>query len=185
MSSALRACLILSSAVLASPAVAQNLKGDIHAGLDSISSEGESQEGVTSGLTLSYDLPQPRTVIGVQLDLDATDNRSCESDLIVAGDRACIAGKRDSAINLRLGRKLGGIATIVGTIGYANGRFEASYAGAGITASTHETLDGVRLGIGIRVDVGRKLYARADYRYTNYEQGVSRNQGLVGIGLTF
>jgi opacity protein-like surface antigen len=64
-------------------------------------------------------------------------------------------------------------------------RFEATYAGAGITISAHETLDGLRLEIGVRVNVGRKLYAKAEYRYTNYEQGVSRDQGFAGIGLKF
>jgi outer membrane immunogenic protein len=185
MPSTMRACLILSSLMLASPAVAQGFKGDVHVGLDSISSDGESQEGVTYGLTLSYDLQRSRTVIGVQVDLDATDNQSCESDVIVAGDRVCIAGKRDNAVSLRLGGKLGNSTMIIGTIGYANGRFEASYAGAGINTSAHKTLDGVRVGIGLQVDVARKLYARADYRYTNYEQGVSRNQGIVGLGLKF
>ena len=185
MSSTMRVWLILLSTMLASPAVAQGFKGDVHVGLDSISSDGESQEGVTYGLSLSYDLQQPRTVLGVQVDLDATDNQSCESDVIVTSDRVCIAGKRDNAISLRLGGKLGNDAMIVGTIGYANGRFEASYAGAGINTSTHETLDGVRVGIGLQVDVRRMLYAQAAYRYTNYEQGVSRNQAIVGLGLKF
>ena len=185
MRNAVLTCLALMPALSAAPAAAQEFKGDVHVGLDSIHSDGESQQGVTYGLTASYDVAKGRTLAGLQLDLDATDNRDCETDVLVAGDRACIEGQRDSAISLRLGSKLDETTTILGTVGYANARFEARYDGAGVDSSLHETLDGIRLGASLATDIGRKLYAKAEYRYTNYEQGVSRHQGLVGIGLRF
>ena len=171
-------------AMIATPAAAQ-LRGDVHAGLDSLSSDGESQEGVTYGLTVSYDLPGRDMILGVQLDLDATDNRDCKADVFVTGDRACIEGQRDTAITGRLGYRAGDRVMLIGTAGYANARFRASYEGAGIRTDEHETLDGVRLGVAAVADIGRRLYAKAEYRYTNYEQDVSRHQGLAGIGLRF
>jgi outer membrane immunogenic protein len=185
MRNAVLTCLTLSSALAISPAAAQGLRADIHAGLDSLHSDGESQRGASYGLTLSYDLASERLVAGFQLDLDATDNRDCENDVLVAGDRACIEGKRDNAVGVRLGSRLGGSTMIVGMLGYANSRFEAHYRGAGVNTSEHETLNGIRIGASLVTDIGRKLYAKADYRYTNYEQGVSRHQGLLGVGLRF
>ena len=176
-------CLVL---LLGSgPVAAQGFRGDVHAGLDSLHADGDSQQGVTYGLSLSYDLARSGTLLGVQTDLDATDNRSCESGVLVAGDRACIAGKRDTALSLRLGRAIGGTATVLATVGYANARLEARYEGAGIRTTDHETLNGIRLGVQLAADIGRRLYAKIEYRYTNYEQGVSRNQGLAGLGLRF
>ncbi|WP_374942289.1 outer membrane protein [Sphingomonas sp.] len=148
-------------------------------------SDGDSRQGVTYGLTLAYDITRKAMLLGLQVDLDASANRACETGLILAGDRACVAAKRDSAISLRLGRALTGSTVAYGTLGYANARVEARYRGGGIKESDHETLNGVRVGVGLSTDLSRKLFGKAEYRYTNYDQGVSRHQGLAGLGLRF
>lgn len=42
-------------------------------------------------------------------------------------------------------------------------------------------LDGVRVGGGLETRVSEHAKLRAEYNYVNYEQGVSNNQGLLGI----
>lgn len=185
MRTALAALLFSCGLLLAPVAATAQLRGDIHVGLDDVESDGESQQGVTYGLTLAYDITRAQMLLGLQVDLDASDNRACEADLILAGDRACVAAKRDSAISLRLGTALAGSTVVYGTLGYANARFEVRYSGGGISESDHETLGGVRVGVGISTGLSRRLFGKAEYRYTNYEQSVSRHQALVGVGLRF
>jgi outer membrane immunogenic protein len=183
-----RGLLHLSSIALAltsTSVAAQGIHVDVHAGLDSLQSDGESQQGASYGLGLGYDIALARALVGVQIDIDATDNRRCEDDVFLIGDRACVDARRDTAINLRAGTIVGGSSLVYATLGYANARFEARYSGAGITTSDHETLDGVRLGAGLSTGIGRRLYAKLEYRYTNYQDGVSRQQGLFGIGIRF
>jgi outer membrane immunogenic protein len=181
----LSACFILPLVLFSAPAFAEGFRGDVHAGIDDVRSDGDSQTGATYGISLGVDAQRRNLLIGLQLDLDASDNTACETGIIVAGDRACISAKRDSALSLRLGRKIGGRTALYATIGYANARFEASYKVSGGITSAHETIDGVRLGVGVIGDFGRGFYAKAEYRYTNYENSVTRNQGLIGLGIRF
>jgi outer membrane immunogenic protein len=175
----------LTLTLAATSAFAQGLHADVHAGLDDVHSDGESAQGVTYGLTLGYALARGHALIGVQLDLDATDNKTCQDDVLLVGDRACVDARRDTVISLRGGAFVAPSTSIYATIGYANARFAARYEGAGIDTGDHETLDGVRLGAGMSTDIGRRLYGKLEYRYTNYEDGVTRHQGLLGVGVRF
>jgi outer membrane immunogenic protein len=169
----------------ASPGAAQGLHADVHAGLDSVRSDGQSSEGATYGLTLGYDLRRGGALLGVQVDLDASDNDSCRRDVFLSGDRACVSARRDTAIALRAGAAVGGSALVYGTVGYANARFNVRYSLAGVSDTDQANVDGVRLGLGVSADFSRRLYGKVEYRYTNYEQGISRHQGIAGVGVRF
>lgn len=41
--------------------------------------------------------------------------------------------------------------------------------------------DGVRVGGGVETQISSHAKLRAEYNYVNYEQGVTNNQGLLGI----
>ena len=43
----------------------------------------------------------------------------------------------------------------------------------------------MRVGAGIQYAIGRNAFVNAEYRYSNYEDGVSRNQVLGGFGVRF
>jgi outer membrane immunogenic protein len=167
----------------ATPGLAKGLRADVHAGLDSVRSDGQSREGATYGLTLGYDLMQRGALLGVQLDLDASDNDSCRSDVFISGDRACDSARRDMAVMVRAGAPVGASAFVYGIAGYANARFDLRYSLAGVSDTDHADFDGVRLGTGVSADLSPRLYAKVEYRYTNYERGISRHQGLAGVGL--
>ena len=46
-------------------------------------------------------------------------------------------------------------------------------------------VDGVRVGAGVEHQLTSRAFVKAEYRYSNYEQGVSRNQVVAGVGLRF
>lgn len=45
--------------------------------------------------------------------------------------------------------------------------------------------DGIRVGGGLETQVAPHAKLRAEYNYVNYEQGVTNNQGLLGIVYAF
>ena len=65
--------------------------------------------------------------------------------------------------------------------GYTNARFTAE--SNGVEASTDE--DGYRLGAGVEHKFGTNVSAKVEYRYSDYGDGVNRNQVVAGIGYRF
>ena len=57
-------------------------------------------------------------------------------------------------------------------------------SGAGDT-SEGSNLDGIRVGGGVERALGGKSYVKTEYRYSNYQNGVSRHQVLAGVGIRF
>jgi outer membrane immunogenic protein len=45
--------------------------------------------------------------------------------------------------------------------------------------------DGIRAGAGLEYALGQNLFVKAEYRYSNYEAGVERNQVVGGFGFRF
>ena len=41
------------------------------------------------------------------------------------------------------------------------------------------------MAVGLEQGLGSNVYAKVEYRYTNYQDGLSRNQVVGGIGIRF
>jgi outer membrane immunogenic protein len=54
-----------------------------------------------------------------------------------------------------------------------------------VAFSTATNIDGIRLGIGGQFTIWKKMFASLEYRYSNYESDVSRNQLVAGFGVRF
>lgn len=161
-------------AATATPAFAQSAPasfngGHIEAigGFDSISGGGDSQSGVAYGLAGGYDFRSGGAVFGVELE--ATES-TVEDSGVEAG--------RDLYAGGRIGAVAGDNVLIYAKAGYTNAR--ASASGFGGT-----DFDGVRVGAGVEFLIGHNLSLRGEYRYSNYQDGLSRNQGLAGLGFRF
>lgn len=76
---------------------------------------------------------------------------------------------RDFGADARLGVAVTDNLLVYGKVGYANLR----------------GLDGVRVGGGLEIASGAKLYGKLEYRYSDFQEGVGRHAGLVGVGLRF
>jgi outer membrane immunogenic protein len=46
-------------------------------------------------------------------------------------------------------------------------------------------LEGLTLGGGLEVNVAGPVYGKIEYRYTDFDAGVGRHGGLVGVGFRF
>ena len=62
---------------------------------------------------------------------------------------------------------------------------KASYDDGLTKTSAGANGDGLRVGAGVQMGLGSNLYAKGEYRYTNYESDFSRHQVLFGLGFEF
>lgn len=170
--------IIFAAAVLAAasatPAFAQETQapfagGHIEAigGYDSISGGGDSQSGLAYGISGGYDFRSGNAVFGIELE-------AAES---TTGDAGVEAG-RDLYAGGRIGAVVSPNVLIYAKAGYTNAR-------ASVTGLGGVNFDGIRAGAGVEILVGKNFSIRGEYRYSNYEDGLSRNQGLIGLGFRF
>ncbi len=123
--------------------------------------------------------------IGIEGSADDSSTKECVSDLFVLGDKTCVKTGRDLAAVLRFGTNLSANSQLYVLGGYTNARIKASYDDGSTSYSDGENGDGFRLGAGFKQSFGQNLFAKAEYRYSNYEGDFSRHNALVALGLNF
>ena len=170
----------IAASVLASPAMAQQngdfsgVKATAIAGYDNIDLDIagiDNVDGFLYGAALGYDMQSGNIVYGVELEAtESTGKLSTAVGNIEVG--------RDLYAGGRLGYVLGDSTLLYAKAGYTNAR--SSSPGLGGANG-----DGVRVGAGLEFKLSENTFARGEYRYSNYEDGVSRNQGLIGLGVKF
>jgi outer membrane immunogenic protein len=182
---ALASVAVLAAA--AAPASAEGFRAEIHGGWDHARAGGDGDSGIVYGIGAGYDFAiSPKVELGLDLSADLSTMEECEAGVVVPGDRACLDAGRDLAAAVRLGYKVSPRGTVYALAGYTNARFRFDYTNpAGVTARDGRNLDGFRLGAGYQHGFGDKAYGKVEYRYSNYENDVTRHQVLLGVGLNF
>jgi outer membrane immunogenic protein len=171
----------LSATAAATPAFAQSapvvgprLEG--FAGYDRINYDGTKDGGAMFGLGVGYDMP---VTSALSLGVDAEADISAAKKEVLPGEE--VKPGRDLYAGGRATMAVSPTANLYVKGGYTNAKFK--YDGSLGTDSTN--LDGYRLGVGGQMGVGGKAYVGAEYRYSNYEQDVTRNQVVATIGTRF
>lgn len=191
------ATALLASVALATPALAQDAAApgpftgahvEVTTGVDRVRGGGTGETGLTYGISGGYDIQTASgALFGIEAEAADSTAKDCDNAVLVAGDRACFKAKRDLSVGGRAGF-VSGNTLIYGKAGYTNARIGASYEdGTAATAADFNAarnLDGVRVGGGLETNVGNFL-VKAEYRYSNYEDGITRHQGVVGVGVRF
>jgi outer membrane immunogenic protein len=134
-----------------------------------------SESGVVFGLGAGYDFAVSENA-SVGLDIEVTDATTKFEDP---------TGKITAGIDLYAGGRItGAVAENVNLYvkaGYTAFRIKAT--AAGVTDSG--TADGLRAGVGLQVAVGGNAYVGGEYRYSNYEAGLTRHQAVAMLGFRF
>jgi len=177
----------IAVSVFATPVLAQEsgdfsgAKGTAIAGYDNTdfgitgAGSADNADGFLFGASLGYDLQSSNIVYGVEAEITESTGK-------ISGGGASVNTSRDLYAGGRLGFVAGDKALIYVKAGYTNARYTANGAGLGTISGN---ADGVRVGAGVEFKLSDNVFARGEYRYSNYEQGVSRNQGIVGLGVKF
>lgn len=158
-------------------------------GYDPTKDDGEGRDCAVYGIGAGYDIRSGNVVFGVGAEASKSTIDQCVTGAVVAGDELCVEAGRELTIGGRLGVVAGSNALVYGHAGYTNARVDVDYDNGTNAPNAFESqssnLDGVRVGGGVEFGLGRSAYAKAEYRYSNYEQGFDRHQVVGGIGLRF
>lgn len=139
--------------------------------------------GTVYGGAIGYDLPvAPILSIGADAEINGSTGRYTFGSSYLRMGRDLYAGGRITLKILPSTR-------IYGKLGYANGNFssQAGYYSHGLSSvfSDNVNLSGIRAGAGIQQTIFGPAYVMAEYRYTNYSSGFTRNQVVTGVGIRF
>ena len=170
----------IAASVLASPAMAQQTgdfsgaKATAFAGYDNIDLDVpgiDNVDGFLYGGSLGYDMQAGNVVYGAEVEAtESTGNISNVVGRIEAG--------RDLYAGGRLCYVLGDSTMVYAKTGYTNARVSSPGIGGA-------NGDGARVGGGVEFKLSENMFARGEYRYSDYEDGITRNQGLVRLGVKF
>jgi outer membrane immunogenic protein len=191
----LKYCLaaVVAATCVASPAFAQ----------DEPPAEGPSEftgfkveglagydEGFVYGVGAGYDVQIGRLVLGGEGELsDSTDKECLPAGTFAPGDRFCAISGRNIYVGGRIGFAVAQRTLLYGKVGYTNQRVTVDYTAGTPPAlasfRVSENLGGIRLGGGIEQKLGRNVYIKGEYRYSDYENNDFTHDGVVGIGFRF
>jgi len=157
-----------------------------HQAIDALVTDGDvsydgkvSSEGFSYGGEIGYDVPLGNVLIGAYAGIDAATTGECAT--WTSGEEACIKAGRNITAGLRVGARLGAgvLAYVKG--GYSSGRVRATYRDpldATYDFAIGENVDGYHVGGGVQADVGRNLYMKLEYVYTDYSDYDYRDEAL-------
>ena len=157
----------LLAAIMLAPAPADAAgqgRVEVRTGYDDFENVG----GFLYGIGAGYDFDLGRSLT---LGVEATVEEST-ADLFI------LDARRDLGAGIRLGIKTGETGRVYLGAGYSNARVTATGFGSG-------NADGIRGSAGYEFGLFGNIYGKLEYRYTNYEAGFDRHQGLTGVGIRF
>jgi outer membrane immunogenic protein len=193
-----RACLTASAAMLAIypvSASAQESPAPVTTGLRVVGLIGYDDtafdsvvrgNGLFYGVGLGYDLGHRRLRFGIEAEAADSTARNCVSTTAAPGN-ICLTASRDLYVGARVGVQVDPGVLLYGKAGYTNFRESNQYPASLGGIVTHPTSDGLRLGLGTELSVGRRSFVTAEYRYSSYEQSqdFDRHQAVLGFGFRF
>lgn len=162
----------VAAALLAvsTPAFAGDFAGprvEVTAGADDVKN-GVDTTDIVYGAALGYDLQFGKVVAGV----DAT--------------AANVFDKADLGVGARLGYVLNENVLAFTRVGYTNlERPKVCIGTRPVLCRTGIELEGLTLGGGLEVNVAGPVFAKAEYRYTDFDGPAGRHGALVGVGFRF
>jgi outer membrane immunogenic protein len=168
-------------------ACAQGLRLEAHGGWDRAQSDNVKSNGLMYGLGIGYDIKLGKGLFaGLEANADFSTARECASGIIAAGDRLCVRAGRDLSLIARAGVEVTPGTSLYALAGWSNARVRGEYKPAtGALVTEAQTLDGWRIGAGVQQALGSRLYAKVEYRYSDYDAGDNRHQVMAGFGIRF
>lgn len=177
---------VSAAALAAAPAAAQTsatapVGGRVEAvvGYDRVKvdvlGDNYKDSGAVFGVGGGYDFGLGGNV-SAGVDLEATETTVEEGD-----DFAEVKGGRDLYAGGRVSFAVANNSNVYVKAGYTNFRVKGEVEG--VSDSTN--LEGWRLGGGAQFGLGGKAYVGGEYRYSDYENDVSRHQLVATVGTRF
>lgn len=207
---------VLLSGACAAPVLAQDASAppeatftgprvELLAGYDRFGGDGRS-DGVAYGGAAGFDFDLRGLVLGAEGEFVGAniDDEQSFSDG-ASNFRAAFDVGRDLYVGGRIGFRATPTTLVYGKAGYTNTGCDIDVeAGAGGAVNLDGTIDGYRLGAGVEhvisANTAGNIYAKLEYRYSNYRNvkikddgfdaddldiDIDRQQVMAGIGIRF
>jgi outer membrane immunogenic protein len=147
----------------------------------------KSHSGFMYGAEVGYDFPVSDTIIiGALVSVDGTTVKLDATHPNISAVAANVGVQWDIAA--RAGFKVADSTLLYASAGYANTMVRYYYNDLVhplITAEDSRRYGGLLLAAGVEQAFGEKFYGKLEYRYSNYQDGVTRNQIVAGAGMRF
>lgn len=215
------ASLAAASAIAAVPAMAQGaaepFKGFHVEGLagydvtkagssvddDATVDNDESIDGVVFGVGAGYDFKMGNLVVGPEAEVTwSTAKTSFEDGDFEGFGIGNVKANRDLYVGGRVGYAFTPRTMVYAKGGYTNAKFDVRNGDGTVVTSDDIDADGWRVGAGVEQAVSDNIFAKVEYRYSNYEKGeldftgdipdgqrfdldLDRHQVVAGVGMRF
>jgi outer membrane immunogenic protein len=155
---------------------------------DHVAGTPNTLDGVRIGGAIGYDVAIGRNfTIGAEAGIGFNVSGKVEETLGTTNVR--LTSGRDIDLSLRLGAIVTPSTLLYVKGGYANSEYRLRTTVGGTTGPTvthtGDDNDGYRIGAGVEQMLNEHVYAKAEYRYTDYGDNLSRHQLLAGVGYRF
>ena len=155
-------------------------------GWDRSQVSGSHEDGVLYGAAAGYDVAMRNgLVVGVDGEVNDSTVKDCYGSQTASDPRVCAKAGRDLYVGGRVGTIVNPRTLLYLKAGYTNGRYKIRESDGTSSVVDGRNLDGIRVGAGAEYAVGPNSYVKAEYRYSNYQAGISRNQVVGGFGFRF
>lgn len=143
-----------------------------------------SKDGVVYGGGLGFDYDTGSVVLGADAELTGSTAKDCQT---ITTTTYCLKTGRDIYAGARVGVAVGDARDTLLYFkgGYTNAQFKADATTGTTTVSSSTDEDGYRVGAGVEHKFSDTMSAKVEYRYSDYGNGVNRNQVVAGLGFRF
>ena len=137
------------------------------------------------GLNIGYNWIRGNKLFGIEAEFGTSNAARHWDDYSVSGDHLYVDFGRDIYVGLRAGLKLTRRLAGYGKIGYANTLLKLDYDGPPEYRERYArpgALYGFSTGAGIEWSISDRWLLKSEYRYSNFHDGLYRQQGVIGVG---
>ncbi len=163
----------------------------------------QSIEGFGYGVQAGYDVNLGGAVVGIEAEYADSEAKVEVEDGDVEGfGFGRVEAGRDLYVGARVGTMLSPNAMVYAKAGYTNAKYNILASDGTTELSQDFDTDGYRLGAGIEYGLSSNVFAKLEYRYSNYSEGevdfegdapdtenfdidLDRHQIMAGVGVRF
>ena len=163
----------------------------------------ESIDGLMYGVGAGYDFRSGNLVFGPEAEVTWSEAKTSFNDGDFEGfGLGNVKANRDLYVGARVGYALAPTTMVYAKGGYTNAKFDVRNSFGNVETNRDIDADGWRIGAGVEQAVSNNVYAKLEYRYSNYEKGevdfrgdipdserfnldLDRHQVVAGVGVRF
>lgn len=163
----------------------------------------QSIDGALYGVGAGYDFRMGNVVFGPEAEVTwSTAKTEFDNGDFEGFGIGNVKTNRDLYLGARLGYAVSPKTMVYVKGGYTNAKFDARSSDGTVTANRDIDADGWRVGAGVEQALSNNMFAKIEYRYSNYSNGevdftgdipdtqrfnldLDRHQVVAGVGLRF